>query len=72
MTLLQIIKIRTSPGHVETCIMQVVDLDSTAANDRLLSMHQRSPIHTFMFNSKGSLLQANTAALSAIRRSSGL
>ena len=71
MILVQIIKIRTAPGHVEICTMQVVDLDSTGANDRLLAMHQRSPIHTFMFNSKGSLLQANTAALIAIRRSSG-
>lgn len=71
-SLLQAIHIRTSPGHVETAVMHIIDMDFAAADDRLLAMHHRSPIHTYMFDSKGVLLQANNAALSALRKSSGI
>ena len=60
--LLQAIRVQTSPGHVETAVMHVLDIDCAAADVRLLAMHNCSPIHTYMFDSKGLLLQANTAA----------
>lgn len=40
---------------------------SSANNMRVCALHQRSPIHMFMFDSKGALLIANKAALEALQ-----
>lgn len=51
--------------------MHVIDLDGTTTDERLLAMHHCSPIHTYMFNHKGLLLQANNAALQSVRSLTG-
>ena len=45
--------------------MHTVEMDASAADLRSVAMHSTLPIHTFMFNSKGTLLGANASALEA-------
>ena len=52
-------------GHVETGVMHLVDTDSSATDLRVGAMHCRNPLHTFMFDGQGMLLNANEAALHA-------
>lgn len=59
------IKLETSLGQVETGVMHVVDVDTSATDLRVGAIHSRNPLHTFMFNADGNLLNANTAALGA-------
>ena len=45
--------------------MHIAEMDASTEDLRVIAMHLRSPIHTFMFNSKGELLGANSSALEA-------
>ena len=54
----------TSPGHVENALLHVIEAEQSSHTElRVAAMHDRSPIHTFLFDSQGSLLTANKAAL---------
>ncbi len=59
----------TSPGHVESALLHVIESELSSHTDlRVAAMHDRSPIHTFLFDSQGELLTANTCALTACQR----
>lgn len=45
--------------------MYVAEMDATIEDLRVMAMHHRSPINSFMFSNKGVLLDANTSALEA-------
>lgn len=63
------IKLELGPGKIEQAVLHVVELAASAQDTRVAAMHQRSPIHTFMFDSKGALLVANASAVEACTRS---
>ena len=63
--LLQPIQVEISPGHVEVALMYCAEMDATIEDLRVMAMHHRSPINSFMFSNKGVLLDANTSALKA-------
>ena len=68
-SVLQPIKIETAPGKIEMAIMHVAELEQTAHNDqRYVAMLHRSPMHTMLFSSIGSLITGNKAAVSKISR----
>ena len=68
-SLAQAIKVRTSPGTVETALMLIVELEASATDLRTAAIYHRNPLHTFMFNSNGDLLTANEAALAVFQGS---
>ena len=47
------------------------ELSSSQRDLRVSAMHDRSPIHTFMFDNEGNLLSANKMALLACQRDLG-
>ena len=60
------------PGQVENALLHVLEADqSSHAELRVSAMHDRSPIHTFLFDSQGLLLTANKAALQFCQAGSG-
>lgn len=60
------------PGRVENALLHVFEAEqSSHAELRVSAMHDRSPIHTFLFDSQGSLLTANKAALQFCQAGSG-
>ena len=62
----------TSPGHVENALLHVIEAEQSSHTElRVAAMHDRSPIHTFLFDSQGSLLTANKAALQFCQTGSG-
>lgn len=61
----QPIQVETAPGKVEIALMYAAEMDATIEDLRVMAMHQRSPINSFMFSSKGVLLDANASALEA-------
>ncbi|KAL0024765.1 hypothetical protein WJX79_003822 [Trebouxia sp. C0005] len=64
------IKVETSPGHVEIAFLHVIESEGSSHTDlRVAAIYDRSPIHTFMFDSEGAMLTANQAALLAHQRS---
>ena len=65
--LMQAIRVETSPGHVESAVMLLVDMESASAEMRLSAIARRYPLHTIMFAQDGSLLIANRAALEAFQ-----
>lgn len=69
---MQPIKVETMPGHVENALLHVFDSEQTSHVElRVSAMHDRSPIHTFLFDSQGLLLTANKAALQFCQAGSG-
>jgi len=60
--------VRTGPNQVETALMHVAELDSRVTDLRVGAIHRRNPLHTFMFNAEGVLLNANVAALEAFHQ----
>ena len=54
-----------NPDLVETALMHILEVDANTSEMRLAAMHQINPLHTFMFNSRGKLLNANAAAIAA-------
>lgn len=62
---LQPLRIQMKPDVVETAIMHIMEADANTSEMRLAAMHQINPLHTFMFNSRGKLLNANAAAIAA-------
>lgn len=67
---MQPIKVETSPGHVELALLHVIESEGSSHTDlRVAAIYDRSPIHTFMFDSEGGMLTANQAALLAHQRS---
>ncbi len=67
---MQPIKVETSPGHVEIALLHVIESEGSSHTDlRVAAIYDRSPIHTFLFDSEGSMLTANQAALLAHQRS---
>lgn len=64
----QAIKVRTSPNKVETALLHIAELDASVTDLRLGAIHRRNPLHTFMFNSQGALLNANVSALEAFQQ----
>lgn len=53
------------PDVVETAVLHIMEADANTSEMRLAAMHQINPLHTFMFNSRGKLLNANAAAIAA-------
>lgn len=69
--LLQPIRVQAAPGSVKTAILHVFEMDAAVANvaeKRVCAMHQRNPMHTFMFDGNGKLLDANQGALEAFQQ----
>jgi len=67
---MQPIKVETSPGHVEIALLHVIESEGSSHTDlRVTAIYDRSPIHTFLFDSEGGMLTANQAALLAHQRS---
>lgn len=67
----QPIRIQAALGSVKTAVLHVFEVDAAKANvmeKRACAMHQRNPMHTFMFNSNGRLLDANRGALEAFQQ----
>ena len=56
---------QTSPDKVELGVMHVVETEPSLAD--LGAMLQRNPLHTFMFDAQGKLLNANKAAFEAFQ-----
>ena len=54
---------QTSPGKVEVGVMHVLEAEPSRAD--LGAMLQRNPLHTYMFDAQGKLLNANKAAFEA-------
>ncbi|KAA6425466.1 MAG: hypothetical protein FRX49_04364, partial [Trebouxia sp. A1-2] len=67
--LIQAIRVRTSPTQVETALMHVAELAGSVTDLRVGAIHSRNPLHTFLFNSCGVLLNANASALQAFAHS---
>ena len=63
----QPIKMQTSANKVELGVLHVLEADPGHADQG--AMCDRNPLHTFMFNSKGHLLNANRAAFEAFQSS---
>ncbi|KAL3130461.1 hypothetical protein ABBQ38_008282 [Trebouxia sp. C0009 RCD-2024] len=59
------IKMQTSPDKVEVAVMHVLEAEPSGAD--LGVMCQRNPLHTFMFDAHGKLLNANKAAFEAFQ-----
>ena len=62
------IKLELAPGKVEQATLHIVELAGSAHDTRVAAMQHRSPIHTFMFDSTGTLLVANASAVEACQR----
>ena len=56
---MQVIKVETSPGIVETCNLTQIEQVASEEAARLAALHHVGPIHTFMFSGNGRLLMAN-------------
>ena len=65
---LQVIKLELAPGKVERATLHIIELAASAHETRVAAMQHLSPIHTFMFDSKGTLLVANASAVEACQR----
>ncbi|DBB14759.1 TPA: hypothetical protein ACH3X3_004373 [Trebouxia sp. C0006] len=63
------IRVRTLPTQVESALMHVAELDGSVTDLRVAAIHSRNPLHTFLFNSCGVLLNANASALQAFAHS---
>ncbi len=48
-----------------------VGADISSSDRRICALHQRSPIHMYMFGSHGALLSANKAALAGLQPDTG-
>ena len=65
---MQAIKVRTSPTQVELALMHVQELETSMTDLRVGAIHCRNPLHTFLFDSHGALLNGNIAALEAFQQ----
>ena len=65
----QPIRVQTGPGIVCSAVLHVIKEDANTEEMRVMAMHQWNPVHSFMFNSRGKLLNANKAALEACQNS---
>ncbi|KAL0050499.1 hypothetical protein WJX82_000833 [Trebouxia sp. C0006] len=63
------IRVQTSANTVEAAVLHIMEGVGNASELRVSAMHELNPLHTFMFSSRGKLLNANTAALEACRYS---
>ena len=66
---LQALRLQTSANVVETAVMHILEVAGDTSQMRVSTMHETNPLHTFMFSSRGKLLNANQAALEACRYS---
>lgn len=70
---MQPIRLETSPGHVETAILHMADLEEPRHTDRrIAAMLDRSPIHTMLFSQSGKVLCTNKAASTKLESPEGL
>ncbi len=69
MSVLQPIRVQTSANTVETAVLHIMEGTANASEMRVSAMHEVNPLHTFMFSSRGKMLNANKAALEACRYS---
>ena len=69
MSVLQPIRVQTSASTVEAAVLHIMEGTANASELRVSAMHEINPLHTFMFSSRGKVLNANTAALEACRYS---
>ncbi|DBA72255.1 TPA: putative 3',5'-cyclic phosphodiesterase pde-3, variant 2 [Trebouxia sp. C0005] len=65
------IRVQTSANTVEAAVLHIMEGTTTASELRVSAMHEVNPLHTFMFSSRGKVLNANQAALEACRYSGG-
>ena len=54
---------------VDTAVMHVMEGTADTSQLRISAMHEVNPLHMFMFNSRGSTLNMNNAALEACQYS---
>lgn len=66
---LQPIRVQTAPEVVEDAVLHIVETGANVEDMRIAAMHHQSPLHNFLFDSQGRLLNANKAAVEACRNS---
>jgi len=49
--------------------MHIMEVTANTSEMRVAAMHEINPLHSFMFSSRGKMLNANQAALEACRYS---
>ncbi|KAA6411768.1 MAG: hypothetical protein FRX49_13791, partial [Trebouxia sp. A1-2] len=59
------IRVLTVASKVELAVLHVVEAEPSSAD--MGAMCERNPLHSFMFNAHGKLLNANKAALEAFQ-----
>lgn len=67
--LLQTLHYQSGPDKVETAELHIIEPVGNAEDMRTTAMHHCSPVHAFMFDCNGRLLNANKAALEACHNS---
>ena len=69
---LQAIRVQTAPGSIHSGVLHIIKEQNQVNTEdmRVCAMHHWNPVHTFMFNSRGKLLNANRAAKGACQNSS--
>ncbi|KAL0019791.1 hypothetical protein WJX77_003107 [Trebouxia sp. C0004] len=63
------IRVQTSASTVEAAVLHIMEGVGNASELHVSAMHEVNPLHTFMFSSRGKLLNAIQAALEACRYS---
>ena len=67
MCMWQAIKVQTGLQQIETALMITAELGTSLSDLRVKAIHHRDPMHTFMFDSQGTLLTANDAVYGALK-----
>lgn len=67
--LAQAIRYQSAPNKVETAELHIIDPVENVEELRITAMHHCAPVHAFMFDCNGQLLNANKAAIEACRNS---
>lgn len=68
---MQPIRVQTAPGTIHNGVLHVIKEQQQVKTEemRVAAMHRWNPVHTFMFSSRGKLLNANKAAKGASQNS---
>ena len=69
--LLQPARVQTAPGTIHSGVLLVIKERQQVNKEemRVAAMHRWNPVHTFLFSSRGKLLNANKAAKEASQNS---
>lgn len=57
---------QTAQRQTQEALLHIVELDADMAETRAAVVHDTDPMHTMVFDSQGTLLNANKAALKSL------